>query len=105
MITMSDKLSMRKQESLLVKLLNKEVDHHPDTGLVALLKKRKKEKLQKYGTQLNQEKFLMIMSRLLLKSLLPNILLKPRELLLPSSLMIMTLEKHLMRKPESPLEE
>ena len=39
MIMISDKLSMRKQESLPVKLPNKEEDHHLDTGKLQLLPK------------------------------------------------------------------
>ena len=73
---MSDKLSTRKPELQLVKLLNKEEVHQLDTGLEVLLKKKKD-----HGTHLNLEKFSMILL-LLLPILLPlKSKMKMKELL------------------------
>jgi len=99
MITISEKHSMRKLELEQVKLPCKEVAQHPNMEEAIGLHQRKKElqvlskKRKAYGTQLNLEKFLMSMSRQLLKLSPLNILLNLRELLPTDSWMTTTSEK------------
>jgi len=95
----SERRLMKKLESELDKLPCKEVVHHPNMEEVIGSHQRKKEllvlfkKRKAYGTQLNLEKFLMSMSRQLLKLSPLNILLNLRELLPTDSWMITTSEK------------
>ena len=79
-----EKLSTRKPESEPDKLLCKEVDHHPNmeevTGIKLRLLVLLKEKTnQHHGTHLNQDKFLMNMSKPQPLSLTKKIKSKPRE--------------------------
>jgi len=79
-----EKLSTRKLESEPDKLPCKEVDHHPNmeevTGIKLRLLVLLKEKTnQHHGTHLNQDKFLMNMSKPQPLSLTKKIKSKPRE--------------------------
>ena len=84
MLMTSEKLSTKKLESEPDKLPCKEVDHHPNmeevTGIKLRLLVLLKEKTnQHHGTHLNQDKFLMNMSKPQLLSSPKKIKSKPRE--------------------------
>ena len=106
MTTISEKLSTRKPESEQDKLPCKEEDHHLNmeevTGLLQKLQVLHKKKMKKlFGIQLNQDKFSMLMSRLLLLLLPRRLPVKIEELLLIDFWMTTILERHSMRKLES----
>jgi len=112
MTMISERHSTRRLELELDRLLCKEEDLPHNTGmhhhhqrkmpLQVLLKKRKRH--HHHGTQQNLEEFLINMSKKLLKSLQPSILLKLRELLLPNFWMTTTSERHSTRRLELELD-